>query len=183
MQVITCISWIVAFIMCIVSLPYMMQVCLSRSSVLLCCLCAAECSACDVGRWEIHDACHCSDVAWNNLLCVDRRMNIHGYVLCKTDKCGRVTQPCTLHSNAVCVWDYRCRHNLVRRDPDYVGPLDLHPEVGQIGSLSWSMAMAQTGNSSYPDRYMRYENWQLGLIFGPTRQKKSRESKTNLSIA
>ena len=43
-----------------------------------------------------------------HLLCVDHRMTVHRYVLRKTDKCGRVTQHCTLHSNTVCVWDYRC---------------------------------------------------------------------------
>ena len=42
-----------------------------------------------------------------HLSCVDRRMTVHMYVLRKTDKCGSVTQPCTLHRNTVCVWDYR----------------------------------------------------------------------------
>ena len=45
-----------------------------------------------------------------HLLCVDRRMTVHRYVLRKTDKCGSVTQPCTLHRNTVCVWDYRWAH-------------------------------------------------------------------------
>ena len=44
-----------------------------------------------------------------HLFSVDRRMTVHRYVVRKTGKCGSVTQPCTLHINTVCVWDYRWR--------------------------------------------------------------------------
>ena len=42
-----------------------------------------------------------------HLLCVDRRMTIHMYVVRKTVICWSVTRPPYLHSNTVCVWDYR----------------------------------------------------------------------------
>ena len=46
-----------------------------------------------------------------HIFCVNCRMTVHRYVLRKTDKCGSVTQPCTLHRNTVCVWDYGCFYN------------------------------------------------------------------------
>ena len=75
------------------------------------CKVSMECCEYYVGQCVERAALNLSDQSQMHVLCVDRRRTIHRYVLCKTDKCGSVTQPCTLHRNTVCVWDYGCFYN------------------------------------------------------------------------